>query len=65
MENQSPKGRAGSNPVHGVFNKGENMEEEEFEYDMIRGSYGKKPKLAALNKAKLSSYELDELFLDY
>ena len=39
--------------------------DDEFEYDEIRGAHGKKPKMAVLNKKKLSSYELDELFLDF
>jgi len=38
---------------------------EEFEFDEIRGAHGKKPKMAVLNKKKLSSYEMDELFLDF
>ena len=38
-------------------------EEEEFEFDEIRGSHGKKPKMAILNKKKLSSFEMDELFM--
>ncbi len=40
-------------------------EEEEFEFDEVRGAYGKKPKMSILNKKKLSSYEMDELFLDF
>jgi hypothetical protein len=40
-------------------------DEEEFEFDMVRGSYGKKPKMAVLNKKKLSSFEMDELFGDF
>lgn len=39
--------------------------EGEFEFDEIRGAHGKKPKMAILNKKKLSSYEMDELFLDF
>lgn len=39
--------------------------EDEFEFDEIRGAHGKKPKMAILNKKKLNSYELDELFLDF
>ena len=39
--------------------------DEEFEFDEIRGAHGKKPKMAVLNKKKLSSYEMDELFLDF
>ena len=38
---------------------------DEFEFDEIRGAHGKKPKMAVLNKKKLSSYEMDELFLDF
>jgi hypothetical protein len=43
------------------------MEEDEhsdrdFEYDAVRGAFGKKPKMAILNKTKLSKYELDDLF---
>jgi len=38
---------------------------EEFEFDEVRGSHGKKPKMAILNKKKLNSYEMDELFLDF
>jgi hypothetical protein len=37
--------------------------EEEFEYDEIRGAHGRKPKMAVLNKTKLSKYEMDDLFL--
>ena len=45
---------------------GEEMEEEpEFEYDAVKGGYGKKKKLSILNKKNLSSEELDDLFLDY
>ena len=38
--------------------------EEEFEYDEVRGAHGKKPKMAILNKNRISSHEMDELFLD-
>lgn len=38
--------------------------QEEFEFDIIRGAHGKKPKMAVLNKKQLSTYEMDELFLD-
>ena len=43
------------------------MEENEnsnrdFEYDEVRGAFGKKPKMAILNKTKLSKYEMDDLF---
>lgn len=40
-------------------------DDEEYEYDMVRGSHGKKPKMAVLNKKVVSDYELDELFLDF
>lgn len=40
----------------------EYYEESDFEYDEIRGEHGKRPKMAVLNKTKLSRYELDELF---
>ena len=40
-------------------------EKEDFEFDMVRGSHGKKPKMAVLNKKQLSSFEMDELFLDF
>jgi len=39
--------------------------DEEFEFDEVRGAHGKKPKMAILNKKKLNSYEMDELFLDF
>ncbi|MBW2988838.1 hypothetical protein KY358_00815 [Candidatus Woesearchaeota archaeon] len=39
--------------------------DDEFEFDEIRGAHGKKPKMAILNKKKISSYEMDELFLDF
>ena len=41
----------------------EHIDEEDFEFDEIRGEAGKKPKMAVLNKTKLSRYELDNLFL--
>ncbi|GEM_PF-1558827 len=49
------------------FNRGIKMtdfseDEKNFEYDEIRGAYGRKPKMAILNKTKLSKYELDDLF---
>jgi hypothetical protein len=43
---------------------GEYLDEEDFEYDMVRGSHGKKPKMATLNKKIVSKHELDQLFLD-
>ena len=41
------------------------MDEDEFEFDMVRGGHGKKPKMALLNKRDVSGHELDELFLDF
>jgi len=38
---------------------------DDFEFDIVRGAHGKKPKLAVLNKKQLSSFEMDELFLDF
>ncbi len=38
--------------------------DDEFTLDEVRGSHGRKPKMALLNKKKVSSYEMDELFLD-
>jgi len=40
-------------------------DEIEFEFDEIRGGHGKRPKMAILNKKKLDSYEMDQLFLDF
>lgn len=40
----------------------EEHDEGEFEFDEIRGAHGRKPKMAILNKTKLSKYELDDLF---
>jgi hypothetical protein len=37
-------------------------DDKDFEYDEIRGAFGKKPKMAVLNKTKLSKYEMDDLF---
>jgi len=39
-------------------------EQDEFIYDEIKGESGRKPKLAILNKTKLSRFEMDELMLD-
>jgi len=39
-------------------------DEDEFVLDEVRGAHGKKTKMALLNKKKVSSYEMDELFLD-
>ena len=36
--------------------------EKDFEFDEIRGAHGRKPKMAVLNKTKLSKYEMDDLF---
>jgi hypothetical protein len=41
----------------------EEDEDKNFEFDEIRGEHGRKPKMAVLNKTKLSRYELDDLFL--
>ena len=37
-------------------------EDKDFEFDEVRGAHGRKPKMAILNKTKLSKYELDDLF---
>jgi hypothetical protein len=37
-------------------------ESNDFEFDEVRGEHGRKPKMAVLNKTKLSKYELDDLF---
>ena len=37
--------------------------DDDYELDEVRGSHGKKPKMAILNKKKLSRFEMDELFL--
>ncbi len=36
--------------------------ESDFEFDEVRGEHGRKPKMAVLNKTKLSKYEMDDLF---
>lgn len=41
----------------------EEYDERDFEYDEVRGGYGRKPRMAILNKTKLSRYELDDLFI--
>ena len=41
------------------------FEDEEFEFDMVRGGHGKKTKLSVLNKKKVGSHEMDELFLEF
>jgi hypothetical protein len=38
------------------------MDDEEFTLDVIRGDHGKKRLLSALNRKKLSRFEMDELF---
>jgi hypothetical protein len=40
----------------------ESITETDFEYDEVRGAHGRKPKMAILNKTKLSKYEMDDLF---
>ena len=40
----------------------EDLEEGEYEFDEITGGRDKKPILSALNKTKLSKYEMDDLF---
>ena len=40
----------------------ESYSDKDFEYDEVRGAHGKKPKMAILNKTKLSKYEMDDLF---
>jgi hypothetical protein len=41
------------------------MEEDEYVYDEVNGGKGKKKILSALNKTKLSKFEMDEIFCDY
>ncbi|MDA1196930.1 MAG: hypothetical protein O2779_03135 [Nanoarchaeota archaeon] len=43
----------------------ESQDDDEFELDEVKGSHGKKPKMALLNKKKVGGYEMDELFLDF
>ncbi len=43
--------------------KWKDLEEEDFEFDEVQGAKKKKPKLAVLNKTKLSREEMDELFI--
>ena len=38
--------------------------DDDYDYDEVRGAHGKKPKLARLNKTKLSKEDMDDLFLD-
>jgi hypothetical protein len=40
------------------------IEDLEFELDMVTGRKSKRPKMAVLNKKKLSQQELDELFCE-
>ena len=44
--------------------EGSEQDPDEFVLDEVRGTHGKKPKMALLNKKKVSSYEMDELFLE-
>jgi len=37
---------------------------DDFILDEVRGSHGKKPRMSVLNKKKVSSWEMDELFLE-
>ena len=39
-------------------------QKDEFLLDEINGCRGKKPKMAALNKKQVSSWEMDELFVE-
>lgn len=41
----------------------EESKEQEYEFDEVRGEHGRKPKMAVLNKTKLSRYEMDDLFM--
>ena len=38
-------------------------EETDFSLDEVKGEAGKKPKMAILNKSRISKYEMDDLFL--
>ena len=40
----------------------ESYADNDFEFDEVRGAHGRKPKMAMLNKTKLSKYEMDDLF---
>jgi hypothetical protein len=40
----------------------ESFSDKDFEFDEVRGAHGRKPKMAILNKSKLSKYEMDDLF---
>ncbi len=39
--------------------------DDDYEFDEIKGSHGRKPKMGLLNKKKVGSYEMDELFLEF
>jgi hypothetical protein len=39
-----------------------NYTDTDYEFDEVRGAHGRKPKMAILNKTKLSKYEMDDLF---
>jgi len=41
------------------------MQDEDFLLDEVRGTHGKKPRMAVLNKKKLDPWEMDELFLEF
>ncbi|MBI2140434.1 hypothetical protein HYU14_05905 [Candidatus Woesearchaeota archaeon] len=41
------------------------MSDEDFEFDEVKGAHGRKPKMSLLNKKKVGSYEMDELFLEF
>ena len=43
----------------------EELGDEDFEMDMVRGSFGKKPKMSVLNKKRINKHEMDELFLEF
>lgn len=38
------------------------MNQDEFEYDEVKGAHGKRKKVSVLNKAKVRKEELDEIF---
>lgn len=38
-------------------------DDDDYEFDEVMGEHGKKSKLSGLNKKKLSSEEMDEIFL--
>ncbi len=45
-----------------MFDEDNDHDSGDFEFDEIRGAHGRKPKMAILNKSKLSKYEMDDLF---